>query len=170
MSTSQFLICIQPQGPTERLCVCLTKEQNWSRKCSAAGFYTGFKKLFLGTRNCCTKTLKLLVQKNGNLERSRKVDRVLLRLELVFMGGADLFPCALQDVHPIRKYNAVLSFVTWSRVWETSIPRPQLSFGTVNTFWHYLVLLYCLSIWWECPKLGVARENTYLTYTWSHIP
>lgn len=30
--------------------------------------------------------------------------RVLFGLELVFMAGADLIPCALQDIHPIKNY------------------------------------------------------------------
>lgn len=58
--------------------------------------------------------LEAACPKNGNLEWSRKVDRVLLRLELVFMGGADLIPCALQDMDPIKKYSAVLSFLIQS--------------------------------------------------------
>lgn len=55
------------------------------------------------------KNFEAACLKNGNLEWNRKVDRVLFRLELVFMGGADLVHCALQDIHPI-KYKAVLSF------------------------------------------------------------
>lgn len=58
------------------------------------------------------KNFEAACPKNGNLEWSRKVNQVFFRLELVFMGGADLFPCALQDIHPIKKYKAVLSFVT----------------------------------------------------------
>lgn len=56
------------------------------------------------------KNLEATCPKNGNLEWSRKVDQVLFRLELVFMGGADLIPCALQNIHPCKKYSAVLSF------------------------------------------------------------
>lgn len=56
------------------------------------------------------KNLEASCPKNGNLEWSRRVDQILFMLELVFMGGADLIPCALQDIHPLKEYNAVLSF------------------------------------------------------------
>lgn len=70
-------------------------------------FTLGLKNYGQGT--VAQKLGKLLVQKMEIWEWSRKVHQVLFRLELVFMGGADLIPCALQDIHPIKKYNAVLS-------------------------------------------------------------
>lgn len=52
-----------------------------------------------------------LSKKMGICSGAEKWVKVLFGLELVFFGGVDLISCALQGIHPIKKYSAVLSFL-----------------------------------------------------------